>query len=564
MPVIGGPGSDQGAQFGTSDHVFYVSSATGSDTNSGRAPGVPFASLAAAITAAGSGPAEIRCAAPSVQLTGAITIPAGAVGIRIVGIGKKATQIVVNGNYDAIHATGGFTNLTLENLTIVTFAARTSGVGLNVAGTSGAHADGVRLVNVEIINMPQAINAVYVDNMHWTDVRARQNTTGYASASAAGYVYMQGCIDVHLRSIEVMGLSTALLPCPALVADTSCDTITMDNVEGAYGTSTGLVLQNTVGSDPNPTGPRLVKGNACYFESFAGGGYVLADGRDTRFTDCHGALNGQGTASAGWLITGGTSTTLRGCNSFQSGGHGIAVIGSSARNVTIDGCNSSNSSQDATNTYDGLHLGSSAQHVHVIGGRYWDGQYVTTPASRYGIYVESGVDFCSFLIPDVDSLGTGAVNFASPASPNNTFIGVSAGGARIAMPGTITLGKYPGITGSPNSAYFNDPLTVPITTTSQVVAFGANRTNLLRFTFTGANATVGTFTIGSQSIGQIITLAIISTDGASGQAMAVWPTNTNFYKNGAPVSAPTISLAINVVTLVDMYWDGGHWNATVR
>jgi hypothetical protein len=156
------------------------------------------------------------------------------------------------------------------------------------------------------------------------------------------------------------------------------------------------------------------------------------------------------------------------------------------------------------------------------------------------------------------------VNFASPASPNNTFIGVSAGGARIAMPGTITLGKYPGITGSPNSAYFNDPLTVPITTTSQVVAFGANRTNLLRFTFTGANATVGTFTIGSQSIGQIITLAIISTDGASGQAMAVWPTNTNFYKNGAPVSAPTISLAINVVTLVDMYWDGGHWNATVR
>jgi hypothetical protein len=364
-------------RFFTGDKTVYVSPASGSDTNDGRAAGTPLLTLGAALTALSSG-GRVMLLPGAHQLSGAVALTTRT-DITIEGAGPNLSQVVVNGNYNAFTVSGVCSRIRFKDLWIGSFAARTSGLGISVVGTSGTHSDNITLDNVMIQNTAQAAFAQYVDSMSWDRVKYTQSIS---SAAIGGSLFrVLQCASHNIDGI-VTQATTGTIASDALVLDSDTDTmiVTRCTLDRA---NRGVVLTNSIGG--GSTGPRLVRITDCYIELCASSGYAVTDGRDVRFKGAHAAAN----TGAGFDISGGTSIKLSDCLALQNGTHGYYVHGSTVNDARLMGCDASNNSQNASVTYDGIRVEDNTSHVRISNSR--SGDYVFTLANkqRYGLSIGS-------------------------------------------------------------------------------------------------------------------------------------------------------------------------------
>lgn len=401
-------------RFFTGDKTVYVSPASGSDTNDGRAAGTPLLTLGAALTALSSG-GRIFLLPGAAQLSGATTITTRT-DITVEGAGPNLSQVVVNGNYNAFTVSGVCSRITFKNLWIGSFAARTSGLGISVVGTSGTHSDNITLDNVMFQNTAQAAFAQYVDSMSWSRVKYTQSI---ASAAIGGSLFRVLSSASHNIDGIVTQATAGTIASDALVLDSDTDTmiVTRCTLDRA---NRGVVMTNSIGG--GSTGPRLVRVTDTYVELCASSGYAVTDGRDVRFKGAHAAAN----TGAGFDVSGGTSVKLSDCIALQNGTHGYYVHGSTVNDARLMGCDASNNSQNTSVTYDGIRIEDNTSHVRVIGSR--SGDYVFTLANkqRYGLSIGStSTDYIVAQGNDLSGNTTGALGNFSTGTHNSVTNNVS-------------------------------------------------------------------------------------------------------------------------------------------
>lgn len=331
--------------------------------------------------------------------------------IELFGDGPNATRIRVTGNFNAISVTGTCSRLTFRDLWLGSDAARASGIGLSIIGSSPP-CSGFLIENVTIQNMPQLLYCESLQQSHIKRLTLIQSIAG--AVVGVGAHFLKG---VSLRMHDWMGFVTAgtTIGSDWLRLDSSCDTVMATNFELLGAGGFGVNMLNSLGG--SETGPRLVRLKDIYCESGASSGFKLTAGRDIRMRGCHAAVN---TGHGFHIATGPVSTRLADCISLQNNLHGYFVEGNTG-DVALIGCDASNNSQGTTNTSDGLRIEDSSQHVRVIGGRYADYVFGTGGnRQRYNISVGStSTDYIVISGCDVNPAGsTGGIGNFSGGTHN--------------------------------------------------------------------------------------------------------------------------------------------------
>ncbi len=115
--------------------IYYVDSGNGSDTNDGRDPGFPLATIDAAINKCTASQGDVILAQPGHAETLTTQISLDVIGVSIIGIGEGTLkpQITVNGVIDGIDI--GAANCSVENVGFaVSTGGATSQVNIDAAG----------------------------------------------------------------------------------------------------------------------------------------------------------------------------------------------------------------------------------------------------------------------------------------------------------------------------------------------------------------------------------------------------------------------------------------------
>jgi hypothetical protein len=393
------------AKFYTGDKTLYVSPANGSDSNDGRSMGTPLATLTAAATALSSG-GRIMFLPGSLQLAGSVILN-GRSDLVIEGAGPNLSQVVVNGNYDAFQVTGTSARVTFRNLWVGSFAARTSGLGFNVTGTSGQHATDITLDNVVIQNTAQAALSQYVDLMSWRRVKYIQSITSAAIAGSLFRVISSASHDFD--RVVVQRTTAGNIASDALTLDSDTDTMLLNHCE-LLNANRGMLLQNSIGG--SSTGPRLVRATDCFTEAMTSSGVVVTAGRDAQFKGHEAAVNG----GSGFDISGGTAVDISdGSLALQNQLHGFYFHGTGVNGASVQGSKASNNSQASHASYDGCRIEDNTTHVNATGNRFGDYFFTLTNKQRYGLSIGSvATDYIVAGNNDLNGNATGGLgNFSS-------------------------------------------------------------------------------------------------------------------------------------------------------
>lgn len=426
-------------RFFTNDHRVYVS-ASGSDSNNGLSPGEAFLTIAHAASVLGTTGGHIMVGAGFFSSSTTVAL-SNVNDLTIEGTGDNQTLYSLS---------AGVTAFTLNNCARVKFkkmwigclaGAQTSSAGIDYqAGNSYCDLDDVTFQNLDLFGL----RATGLQQSFWQRLRM---ILSIATWSGDG-IKLTSCVSLRIRDV-ISTASVGSFGGIGLNLDYDNDTIVGDAIELIGFTGGGVLLHNSAGGAH--TGPRLVRLNRVFVETAGADGYLISDGRYTRFTDCEAAV----CTGNGFKIAGGHGAHLRGCDSLENGLHNYYITGTPEDTSIVD-CNAAYASQTTTLTSDNCHVDGTVSHTRIVDNRFGDTVLSLTNRSRYGLAYDVGGDFHIASGNDLSSNGTG--NLLNNSAGANNSIQAPVGGPLavlgIVRPSFIGLG-IAGITiGSVNSTRF--------------------------------------------------------------------------------------------------------------
>lgn len=307
----------------------------------------------------------------------------GIVGVTFQGDGANATALIINAAVNVFSFTGACNRIHIRDMWIGSFAARASGAGISLVGSSGLHSGEFYVSNVTIQNIPIPLFFQYADKLRFQDVQVIQSI---ASAVTSVVWYMDNCIEVRMRGCWAFVTAGGTFPNNIVQIDHDCDTIVMAECSWLHGGDAGVRLIKSSGT----TGPRLCRFTNVYVESCVNDGFFQSDGQSIHYTDCHSAVNG----GNGFHFTGGKATKVRGGFSLQNGLHGYFASGAGIDRLSFLDITATNNSQLTHNTYDGVRIEDNTMHVSVGFSTLGDFYVSLANKQRYGLSIGSvGTDY---------------------------------------------------------------------------------------------------------------------------------------------------------------------------
>jgi hypothetical protein len=369
--------------------TYYVDYANGNDAWDGLSRGTPKKNLSTVI-----GSMRRIVLAPGFhQLSGTISIPS-LQGLRIEGAADYGSQLVVNGNYDAISISGLCDRITLRDLLIVSFVARASGAGVRMAASGSPHAYMV-MDHVKVQNTHDGIVIDNVQRSHFTRIDIEQTSSGFMAGNG---LLMSRTVSTrfdNIVSVAIPGAGT--IGGYACLIEYDCDTVSINGLEAARSAQASLAFSNSLGV--GHTGPRLVRINGAWIEASSSNGVAIYSARDLHINGLCSDLNGLD----GILVDGGTCIRITSPWVALNNRHGINVTGAGTQEAlvqcTITDPDCTNNSQSTDNAYDGISITAAGTPVTVIGGRSGDHDpYGTvTNKQRYGLDIGASTNYVSIV-----------------------------------------------------------------------------------------------------------------------------------------------------------------------
>lgn len=394
-----------------SDDIMYVSFANGLDANDGLSWGSAKKTIAAAVTALGSAGGVIELAPGSHTLSAAVAISATN-DLTIRGAGYNKTLVTVGGNYSAFEFTGLCSRIKLQDMWIGSFAARASGYGVSIVGSSGTHSSEITLDNVTIQNVHTPLYFRYCDRVTVKNIIVINSIAAAVDGMCLRFL---DCLGGDVSNVVVYSTSGDFGD-DIICMDSNTDSFTFNNCQVTNATGHGFLFQNSLGGGSD-TGPRLTKLHNCFAESCTGDGFNVAAARDLRMTNCHAAVN----ASDGFHVAAGDSVVMDGCLATNNDQHGFNIAG--GEGVGILGCTASNNSLDTVATYDGVYIAAGVTNCRVIGNRLGDFIYSVAVGGdqQYGINIAAGAsDYLTVFGNDTQNNVTAGI--VNGATGTNNFI----------------------------------------------------------------------------------------------------------------------------------------------
>jgi hypothetical protein len=372
--------------------------------------------------------------------TATVNITKPGVSILCMGRSEIPSAITINHASTGLHITGAYFRLQGCDLNVGTAASR-SNVPLIDAAVQGGSISEVRFGgNASSLNNGIAFSSSGggFGGGLWTlrDVLIWQGVwTSFVSITNGNNPHTAA--DFHL--FNVLAQSNTSFTDAAVVLDGKLDTVAMIQLGVANSRpGTALHIRNTVGAGPGF--PRWIRCTDCYLEAGGntGGTALKIDaGRDINY---HGYI---ASATTGAAITGSASVT-NGIDLshiiFTNIGQSAITLPGSGNRVIIADNNFDDICNQATNTYDGISVASSASEFS-ISGNMWRNN--GAKKCRYGVNVAAGASNSYLVAMDEFSSGTFGTSFLNDGG---------SGANKFSMGGLSTTPNSIGLSGDAGSS----------------------------------------------------------------------------------------------------------------
>ena len=300
------------------------------------------------------------------------TTLAGTLGIIFRGSGRNVTHWVMGAEGVWVFKVGAAAvRIQILDMWIGTFTNYTTGGGIE-AISPGYPSNQISEVIMERVTLQNLPYPFYWDNVTQAGMRDVRYLQTRASATVG----------------DAIAFATAgSFPCDGVRIDSDSDSIFAMRCEmvlmGNGAATAGWRVMDSVSGGNNP--PRIIRMTDCTAEN-GNVGFEVSAARDVRMEGCEAANN----LTYGFYVTGGKSVGIVNSQSFLNDQHGIYIQGGEA--VLVEGNTSSNNSQAANATYDGMVIGT-ALGARVANNRSGDMFFTLANKQRTGLNLTAAADY---------------------------------------------------------------------------------------------------------------------------------------------------------------------------